>query len=195
MSSAVMERTDKDDLRIQNNTHHRFMRDLPSLATGIWCMASSPGPDPTTVHAPEKNANAGSSRRVIALLAEDNRADALIIQEAIEVYGLPVDLHTVEDGQKAFDFIQSAEDDSNAPCPQVLILDLNLPKRTGKEVLQRVRRSAKCKDIPVLIITSSDSPQDRTEVADLGANHYFRKPSSYDEYLMVGEVLRNILQH
>jgi CheY-like chemotaxis protein len=157
-------------------------------------MAGSPGPDPTTLHASEKTASASSSRRVTALLAEDNRADALIIQEAIEVYGLPVDLHIVEDGQKAFDFIQGAEDDSNAPCPQVLILDLNLPKRTGKEVLQRVRRSVKCKAIPVLVITSSDSPKDRAEVADLGAHHYFRKSSSYDEYLKVGEVLRDILQ-
>lgn len=194
MSSAVKERPDKDDLRIQNNTHLGSMSDLPSSATEIWCMAGSPDPDPTNLHASEKNASAGSSRRVIALLVEDNRADALMVQEAIEVHGLPVDLHIVEDGQKAFDFIQGAEDDSNAPCPQVLILDLNLPKRTGKEVLQRVRRSVKCKDIPVLIITSSDSREDRAEAAHLGANHYFRKPSSYDEYLKVGEILRDILQ-
>jgi|SRR5579883_234100 len=187
-----MERADRDDLRI-HNTQYGSMRDLPSPATGIWCMVDLPGPDRTTLHASGKNASAGSSRRVIALLAEDNRADALIIQEAIEVYGLPMDLHIVEDGQKAFDFIQAAEDDSYAPCPQVLILDLNLPKRTGKEVLQRVRRSDKCRAIPVLVVTSSDSTHDRAEAAELGAHHYFRKPSSYDEYLKVGEVLRDIL--
>ena len=100
----------------------------------------------------------------------------------------------MNDGQKAFDFIQRAEEDPDAPCPQSILLDLNLPKRNGKEILQRVRRSVKCKDVPVIVITSSDSPKDRSETAQLGANEYFCKPSSYTEFLKVGEALRDLLQ-
>ena len=133
--------------------------------------------------------------KVVALLAEDNRPDVLLVEEAISLYGLPIELHVVEDGEKAFEFIARAEGHPQAPCPEIVLLDLNLPKRSGKEVLQRLRQSPKCKDIPVLIITSSNSAKDRKEVAQLGANGYFRKPASYDEFLKVGEELKTILEH
>ena len=132
--------------------------------------------------------------RRIALLAEDNLADVLLIQEAIELHAVPIDLHVVEDGEKALEFIERAENDPDFPCPDVLLLDLNLPKRSGKEVLQRVRQSEKCKDILVLIITSSDLSKDREDLAGLGANHYFRKPTSYEQFLKVGEVLKALLE-
>jgi len=85
---------------------------------------------------------------------------------------------------------------ASAACPQLLVLDLNLPKRSGKEVLQRVRESAKFKDIPVLVMTSSNSARDRNEMRQLGANNYFCKPANYDEFLKVGDVLKMLLdQH
>lgn len=137
----------------------------------------------------------GSSRqKMVALLAEDNRSDVLIVEEGISLYGLPLALYVVEDGQKAFEFIERAEADPEAPCPQLLVLDLNLPKRSGREVLQRVRHSPKCKDIPVMIITSSNSPKDRKEMTQLGASSYFRKPSSYEEFLKVGGALKALLE-
>jgi CheY-like chemotaxis protein len=73
------------------------------------------------------------------------------------------------------------------------LVDLNLPKRDGFEVLRRLRASGRCKDIPVLVITSSDSPSDLTQAASLGAG-YFRKPPSYDEFLKLGGVLRQVLR-
>jgi len=76
--------------------------------------------------------------------------------------------------------------------PQKL-LDLNLPKVNGFEVLRRIRASDKCKNIPVLIVTSSDSPTDRSEAAKLGAI-YFRKPVSYDEFVKIGAFLRRFLK-
>lgn len=96
------------------------------------------------------------------------------------------------DGQKAIDFIARAETDPTAPCPHLLVLDLNLPKRDGFEVLRRVRASAACKDIPVLIVTSSDSPADLQQAAALGAG-YFRKPPSLAEFLKLGAVLKQLL--
>ena len=133
-------------------------------------------------------------RKFVTLLAEDNHADALLIEEAIEAQALPIELHRVSDGQKACDFIKRAEEDPDAPCPELLLLDLNLPKRSGREVLERVRRSEKCKDIPVLVITSSDSPRERAETDQLGVSGYFRKQPSYQEFLKVGAVLKQILQ-
>ncbi len=106
---------------------------------------------------------------------------------------LPLEVYVAPDGQQAIDFIARAEKDPDAPCPHFLLLDLNLPKRDGFEVLQRLRSSTKCKDIPVLIITSSDSPDDVSEAAALGAG-YFRKPPNYDEFLKLGGVLRQIIQ-
>src|SRR3954471_11432536 len=104
--------------------------------------------------------------KLAVLLVEDNRADVLIIEEAIAMHGLPIDLHVLSDGGKAFEYIDRADRDST-PCPDLLVLDLNLPKRSGKEVLQRVRESPKWKDVPVLVMTSSNSPRDRNEVRQL----------------------------
>jgi len=133
------------------------------------------------------------ARRFNLLLAEDNLPDTLLVREAIQSENLPLDLYVVPDGEKAIDFIAQAEQDASAPCPHFLLLDLNLPKRDGFEVLRRLRASNKCKDVPVLIITSSDSPSDLSEAAALGAG-YFRKPPSYEEFLKLGGRLKQMLQ-
>lgn len=106
---------------------------------------------------------------------------------------LPLDVHVAPDGQKAIEFIVRAETDPDAPSPQLLLLDLNLPKVDGFEVLRRLRASAKFKDVPVLIVSSSDAPSDRSRAAEFGAG-YFRKPPSYDEFLKLGGVLKQLLK-
>ena len=103
--------------------------------------------------------------RLNLLLAEDNLPDVLLVREVIRKENLAVDVHVASDGQKAIEFIERAEQDSNAPCPHLLLLDLNLPKKDGFEVLQRLRATERCKDIPVVVITSSDSPNDRRQAA------------------------------
>lgn len=127
------------------------------------------------------------------LLVEDNLPDALIIRDAINKEKLPVQVHIVADGEKALEYIMAAETDPEAQCPHVLLLDLNLPKVDGLEVLRAVRATAKFKQIPVVVVTSSDSPADRNEVAKLGAD-YFRKPVTYLEFVKIGPFLRSFLQ-
>src|SRR5580704_13830045 len=102
---------------------------------------------------------------------------------------LPVDVHIVPDGQEAIDFIAKAGSEPDAPCPHFLLLDLNLPKVDGFGVLRRLRASERLKAIPVLVITSSDSPGDRRRAAELGAG-YFRKTPSYEDFLKLGGVLK-----
>jgi two-component system, chemotaxis family, response regulator Rcp1 len=129
---------------------------------------------------------------VTLLLAEDNLPDALLVREVIRAQNLPLEVHLVGDGEQAIQFIERSDEDDSAPHPQLLLLDLNLPKREGFEVLQCVRRSRRSQAIPVLIVTSSDSAADRAQAAQLGA-HYFQKPPSYEGFLKLGEVLKRIL--
>jgi CheY-like chemotaxis protein len=120
----------------------------------------------------------GRERRLVALLVEDNRADVFLVQQAIQIHQLELDLHVVSDGDQACEFIERAENDLEpAPCPELVLLDLNLPRRSAKEVLKRLRQSPRCSTVPVVIITSSDLSNDRKELFALGANRYFRKPS------------------
>ncbi len=127
-------------------------------------------------------------------MAEDSLPDALLVREAIKLEQLPLELHMAADGEAALDWITRVEQgDADAPCPHVFVLDLNLPKVDGFEVLRRIRASEKCKDIAVLVVTSSDSPADRATAAELGAG-YFRKPTSLDEFLKIGPVLKQFLQ-
>jgi CheY-like chemotaxis protein len=146
---------------------------------------SSPSPSPNT-------ADPAPGARFHLLLAEDNLPDALLVKEAIQMENLPFHLHLVSDGQQAIDFIARAEADRDAPSLHGLVLDLNLPKRDGFEVLRRLRASPVFKDVPVLIVTSSDAPSDLAQAATLGAG-YFRKPPSYEEFLKLGGVLRQML--
>jgi len=127
------------------------------------------------------------------LLAEDNLPDALLVREAVRLENLPVDIHIVSDGQQAMEFIARAETDPDAPFPHFVLLDINLPKADGFEVLRRLRASEKFKGIPVVMVSSSDSPGDRGQAAELGAG-YFRKPPSYEEYLKLGRVLRELVE-
>ncbi len=116
-----------------------------------------------------------------------------MVREAIRLENLPIELHIASDGQRAIEFIAHSEKDPDSPCPHLLLLDINLPKVDGFEVLRRLRASDRCKKVPVLMISSSDSPSDRSQAAALGAG-YFRKPPSYDEFLKLGAVLKKLLE-
>jgi CheY-like chemotaxis protein len=127
------------------------------------------------------------------LLVEDSPADIYIVRESLKTHMKEVDLQVLNDGEKAFALIEAAEADDSAPAPVLLILDLNLPKRSGQEVLKRVRQSSKLGRIPVVIFTSSDSPVDRAETTKLGATAYFRKPADLEEFMCIGKVVRSVL--
>ncbi len=126
------------------------------------------------------------------LLAEDNLPDALLVREAIRMENLPLEVSIAPDGERAIDLIVTAENHPDAPCPHVLVLDINLPRIDGFEVLRRIRASEKFKNLPVMVVTSSDSPADRRQAAELGAR-YFRKPVTYDEFIKIGAVLRQFM--
>ena len=157
---------------------------------------SNPNPEPALhFSSPSRQLESNPAPALVhLLLVEDNRADVLLVKDALELHQVKVQLHVAADGEEALQFIERVERDADAPSPGVVLLDLNLPKRTGAEVLSRVRQSDKLKDVPVVILTSSDSPKDREETTRLGANRYFRKPTGYDEFLNIGRVLKDVIE-
>lgn len=130
---------------------------------------------------------------VLILLAEDNRGDVGLILHALQEYQVDHELLVVDDGEKAIKYIELAECDDSIRCPDLILLDLNLPKKDGEQVLTRVRISHKCAAIPVVILTSSDSPQDRAMAERLGATKFFHKPSDLEEFMKIGGIVKDIV--
>jgi two-component system, chemotaxis family, response regulator Rcp1 len=111
----------------------------------------------------------------------------------MDLAGVRAVFHVVEDGEQAIRFFEDAAQNPETPCPDLVILDLNLPRHKGSEVLTRMRANARCADAAVLIVTSSDSFKDREDMARLGATDYFRKPSEFAEFMKLGDRVRLIL--
>ncbi|HEX5432567.1 MAG TPA: response regulator [Bryobacteraceae bacterium] len=127
------------------------------------------------------------------LLVEDSPADVYLVQEAIRQEGLDVQMQVIQDGEQALALLDRIEE-AGAPCPSAFLLDLNLPRKTGQEILGKMRSGERCGKIPVLVITSSDAPGDRKRAMDLGAADYFVKPSRLDEFMSLGKIVRSVCE-
>ena len=126
------------------------------------------------------------------LLIEDNPADAYLIREALRSHGVESEIEWLADGDRAVDRI--ATFDSGSQTPDLILLDLNLPRTDGKQILAHIRENSRLEATPVAILTSSDSERDRAETARLGANCYIRKPPTLDEFMRVGGAIRKLLE-
>ena len=123
-------------------------------------------------------------------LAEDNPADIYLIREALGVNtNADIELLVAHDGAEALDYVNRRGRFTSLPLPDLVVLDLNLPKNDGSDVLQSIRESPEMREIPVVILTSSDSPRDRAMAVRLGASGYITKPSDLDAFLSLGETL------
>jgi CheY-like chemotaxis protein len=98
------------------------------------------------------------------LLAEDNRGDVMLVREALREHHIEHELHVVQDGQQALDYVVRMGKAGEAPCPDILLLDLNLPKADGRTVLTEFRKHPECAKTPVVVVTSSDAPKDRAHL-------------------------------
>jgi DNA-binding response OmpR family regulator len=128
------------------------------------------------------------------VLVEDAEPDVFLVREALQQNGLEFNLRVFGDGEEASDFFDEIDRDQGVTVPRLLMLDLNLPRKTGAEVLANVRKSARLRSLPVIVLTSSDSPKDRDLAARLGATQYFRKPSRLAEFMRLGAIARNLLE-
>jgi DNA-binding response OmpR family regulator len=123
---------------------------------------------------------------------EDNRADTLLVRDALRFAELDFELREIPDAEQAGAYL--AEIGAGGDCPDVVILDLNLPRGDGADVLAQLRSSPRCADVPVVVMTSSDSPSDRARVAEATRARYFRKPLELDAFLKLGHLVREMLE-
>jgi chemotaxis family two-component system response regulator Rcp1 len=121
------------------------------------------------------------------LIVEDNRGDALLVREALKESQLRFELTHISDGEKAFDYLRRRGEHLNADRPHLVLLDLNLPKRDGWEVLDEIRGSPDLEGIPVIVLSSSGNPADRERAARTPNSLFIRKPYTLDEFLAVGK--------
>jgi len=116
-----------------------------------------------------------------------------LIRQALRRSGIDAQIHLADDGEKTVRFFEHADADAAAPCPDLILLDINMPRYKGGDILRRLRASSRCKTALVLVVTSSDSQGDREEMDALGANGYFRKPSEFSEFMRLGQMVRDLL--
>ena len=128
------------------------------------------------------------------LLAEDNQGDVFLVREALRAHGVEYEMHVATDGSDVEGYLTLAgKNTPSAPWPDVFLLDLNLPKSDGYDILNGFRSHPECAKVPVIIISSSDAPKDRRRAELLGATTYFRKPSDLMEFLLLGELVKQVV--
>lgn len=116
------------------------------------------------------------------LLVEDSPGDVRLTQEAFLAANPSLRLHVAEDGEEALAFLDRTGVHANAPRPDLILLDLNLPKIDGREILKHIRSSASLKTIPTVILTTSDAESDIMQSYILHANSYLSKPVRLDAF-------------
>ena len=132
-----------------------------------------------------------SVAKFVVLIAEDNPTDVMIMREALEGAKVMVELHAVADGVEALEFLRRMGKYKAMPRPDLILLDLNMPRKNGHEVLAEVKGNLEFREIPVVMLTTSEAEDD---VAKAYANHvncYIRKPVDFENFV---EVVRSIEQ-
>ena len=124
---------------------------------------------------------------------EDNKADVYLIRHAITTAQIDADMHIVRDGSAAMEFINAANQNPDAPVLDLILLDLNLPKKNGNEFLGHLRKIKRFENALVVVVTSSDSQKDRDAAAAMGVAGYFRKPSEFAEFMKLGPFVRELM--
>src|SRR3954451_11666675 len=124
-------------------------------------------------------------RPVEILLVEDNPGDVRLTREALREGKLRNNLSVVPDGVEALTFLRRAGRYANAPRPDVILLDLNLPRMGGREVLAAIKADSQLRRIPVVILTTSNAEQDILHAYDLHANCYITKPVDFEQFITV----------
>lgn len=110
------------------------------------------------------------------LIVEDNPMDVELVTEALRSWKTPTRISVVKDGDEALTFLRRGVPYSSAPCPNLILLDLNLPKMTGVQVLEQIKHDEELMRIPVIVLTTSDREADVSQAYDLHANCYLTKP-------------------
>jgi chemotaxis family two-component system response regulator Rcp1 len=132
-----------------------------------------------------------SYRPIEILMVEDNPGDIRLCVEALKEGKVRNNLHTVGDGEEALAFLRRQGSHAEAPRPDLILLDLNLPKKTGQEVLAEIKEDPDLRRIPVVILTVSEAEADILKTYNLHANCYITKPVDLDRFIEVVKSIEN----
>ena len=130
-------------------------------------------------------------RPIEILLVEDSPTDAQLTMEALREDGLTNNIHHVEDGETAMAFLRNEGIHSHAPRPDLILLDLNLPKKDGREVLAEIRADPQLKRLLVIVLTTSRDEQDVLNAYGLNANSYITKPVDFHQFIDVIRAIKH----
>ena len=126
------------------------------------------------------------------IVVEDNPLDVYLIQWVLKAHELAHDLQVIANGDHAMDYVNQLAHEERRRSPTLMLLDLHLPQREGKEILQRVKAIPHGSDVRVVIVTSSAHPADRRETLAMGADAYFVKPYHLNEFMQLGDLIKGL---
>lgn len=132
-----------------------------------------------------------NTRPRIILMIDDNPTDVLLIKEAFALCETSSEVHVVEDGVYALEFLQRQGEYSNVPRPDIILLDLNMPRKSGLEVLAELKSNPELKAIPVIIYTSSVTQEDVKAAYNNYANSYIKKSVDFDDCIRTAKSIRD----
>jgi CheY-like chemotaxis protein len=124
-----------------------------------------------------------TTRPIEVLLVEDDPGDVLMTQEAFKDYKIANQLTVVSNGEDAISYLRRQGRYADVPVPDLVLLDLNLPRRDGREVLRDIKGDPDLRRIPIVVLTTSDAEEDVLASYDLHANAYVRKPVDFDQFV------------
>ena len=130
-------------------------------------------------------------KQIEILLVEDNEGDMGLVEEVFQEAKIMNNLNIAEDGEEAMLFLHKKGKFSNVPSPDIILLDLNLPGKDGREVLKEIKEDNELKRIPVVILTTSKAEEDILKSYNLHANSYITKPVDFDQFIRVIKSIEN----
>jgi CheY-like chemotaxis protein len=133
--------------------------------------------------------DARTMKPIKVLLVEDNAGDIRLTQEALKEGGLTIDLDVARDGMEAMSYLRRQGSYSEMPAPDLILLDLNLPKKDGREVLQEAKADPELRRIPIVVLTTSEAESDVAVTYGLHANCYIKKPVDVDQFIKIVKLL------
>jgi two-component system, response regulator len=121
----------------------------------------------------------------VVLIAEDDLGDRALLQQAFEATAFQADLRFAANGEEFLAYVRQEPPWGNAERPDLILLDLNMPRMGGREALRKIKRDPALRAVPIIVVTNSQSPEDVAAAYELGANSYITKPHSFDEFTTV----------
>jgi len=126
------------------------------------------------------------------IVVEDNPLDIYLIRWVLTAHALAHELQVIDNGDRAIDYVNQLAHEERRRSPTIMLLDLNLPQRDGREILQRVKAIPHGSDVRVVVVTSSNKEADRQETLALGADAYFVKPYHLTEFMQLGDLIKSL---